>query len=95
MIKWLGHILREGSDKLTFKAVEEQSRMFLPGNLLKDAPPHVTIGELAIKTKDHVYWRGLTAHGSNPVNKNMIYPYPIKPNSNKINRKKKDEMEIT
>ena len=55
----LGHILREGQDKITFKAVEEQSLMGLPGNLLMDAPPHVTIRELAIKAKDRGYWKSL------------------------------------
>ena len=60
-LKWLGHILRAGPGRITYQAVEEQRRMGLPGNLLMDAPQHITLGDLAVKAKDRLYWRGLAS----------------------------------
>ena len=60
-LKWLGDILRDGPERITYQAVKEQERMGLPGNLLMDAPPHTNLGELAAKAKDRVYWKQMTA----------------------------------
>ena len=60
--KWLGHILRAGPDRITYKAVEEQKRMGLPGNILMDAPQHNTLRDLVIVAKDRAYWRALAAN---------------------------------
>ena len=61
-LKWLGHILRAGPDRLTYQAIEEQRRLALPGNLLMDAPHHTSLSELAIKAKDRAAWRALAAN---------------------------------
>ena len=38
-LKWLGDILRADPNRITYKAVAEQKRLGLQGNLLMDAPP--------------------------------------------------------
>ena len=58
--KWLGHILRAGSSRLTYQAVEEQLRMRRPGNILMDAPPHTCLLDLALKARDRKAWRALS-----------------------------------
>ena len=35
-LKWLGHILRAGPDRITYQVIEEQRRLALPVNLLMD-----------------------------------------------------------
>ena len=59
-LKWIGHILRAGPDRLIYQAVEEQRRLGLPGNLLMDAPPHNSLTELAIQAKDRAAWGAFT-----------------------------------
>ena len=61
-LKWLGHILRAGPDRLIYKAVEEQRKLGLPGNLLMDAPQHNSLTELAIRAKDRTTWMALAAN---------------------------------
>ena len=61
-LKWLGHILRAGPDRLIYQAIEEQRRLALPGNLLMDAPHHTSLLELANKAKDRAAWRALAAN---------------------------------
>ena len=60
-LKWLGDILRNGPNRLTYQAIKEQRSLGLPGNLLMDAPPHNSLEELAIKAKDRAQWRILVA----------------------------------
>ena len=45
-LKWLGKILRNGEDKLTYNAILDQHSMDRPVNLLMDAPPHSSVTEL-------------------------------------------------
>ena len=61
-LKWLGHILRAGPDRLIYQAVEEQRRLGLPGNLLMDAPPHNSLTELAIQAKDRASWGAIASN---------------------------------
>ena len=58
--RWLGHILRAGTSRLTYKAVEEQFAMGHPGNILMDAPPHTSIMDLTAKARDRKAWRALS-----------------------------------
>ena len=58
-LKWLGHILRAGPSRLIYQAVEEQRRLGLPDNILMDAPPHLSLVELAIKAKDRATWKAV------------------------------------
>ena len=58
-LKWLGDILRAGTGRITYQAVEEQRHMGLPGNILMDAPPHTTLEELATKARDLNMWKRL------------------------------------
>ena len=60
-LKWLGDILRNGPDRITYQAVKEQRNLGLPGNLLMDAPPHSSLEELVFKAKDRGNWRILMA----------------------------------
>ena len=57
--RWLGHILRAGPSRLTYQAVEEQSRLGRPGSILMDAPPHTRLMNLAVIASDRKVWRAL------------------------------------
>lgn len=61
-LKWMGHILRAGPDRITYQSVEEQRRLALPDNLLMDAPNHNSLAELAVRAKDRAAWRALAAN---------------------------------
>ena len=52
-LKWLGDILRAGTNRITYKAVIEQKQLGLP--------PDATLEELAVKAKDRGYWKSLVA----------------------------------
>ena len=55
-LKWLGHILRAGPSTLSYKSIEEQSRLGLPGNILMDSPFHTSIGIAALATNRKFWW---------------------------------------
>ena len=60
--KWLVHILRAGPSRLTYQAVEEQSRLSRPVNILMDAPPHtcfMNLMNLTVIASDRKAWRAL------------------------------------
>ena len=61
-LKWLGHILRAGPDRLIYQAVEEQRRLGFPGNLGMDAPPHNSLTDLAIRAQDRAAWGAITSN---------------------------------
>ena len=69
----LGDILRAGTNRITYKAVIEQKQLELPGNLLMDVPPHVTMEELAVKAKDRGYGKSLVASIPWQTHPNQIY----------------------
>ena len=50
----LVHILRADPSRLTYQAVEEQSRLGRPGNILIDAPPHTCLMNLTVITSDTI-----------------------------------------
>ena len=58
-LRWVGHILRAGSNYLPFQALKSQLDMNCPGNLLMDTPPHQRIEDLVPLAKDRAYWRAL------------------------------------
>ena len=55
----MGDILRVGTGRITYQAVEEQMRLGLPGNILMDAPPYTTLEELAAKARDLNMWTSI------------------------------------
>ena len=61
-LRWLGHILRAGPDRLTYHAIEEQRRLALPDNLLMDVPQHDSLTDLANLAKDRATWRDHAAN---------------------------------
>ena len=58
-LRWLGHILRAGPDRLVYKAIVQQKSLAQEGNLLMDTPPHLSVHELAEIASDRVSWRHL------------------------------------
>ena len=58
--KWLGHILilRSGTNRLTYQALEVQLKMQgHKDNLLMDAPPFTDLQDLTRQTQDRATWR--------------------------------------
>ena len=60
-LKWLGHILRAGTQTLMYSALQEQFEMGQQGNLLMDAPSHTSIEDLIPLAMDRAHWRTLSA----------------------------------
>ena len=57
LFRWLGNILRSDPNNQTFKAVEIQSIMNTPGNILQDTPPHTNFQDLIVKVNDKDFWK--------------------------------------
>ena len=57
-LKWLGSILRQegGENRMLLRAVEMQSIMNQPGNLLSDAPTHNDFNHLMELVRDKAFW---------------------------------------
>ena len=58
-LRWLGHILRGGKEKLTYQAVKAQFMCHSKGSLLMDAPPHTCVEDLIPLTENRKWWRAL------------------------------------
>ena len=69
-LRWVGHILREGPEKLTYQALKAQDEMDNPGNLLMDTPPHEKIEDLIPLAKDRATW----GERVSPLNKLKTHP---------------------
>ena len=54
--RWVGHILRAGPDRLTYKALQVQRDMGRPGNLLMDSPVHGSMEELRTMASNRSWW---------------------------------------
>ena len=56
-LRWLGHLLRAGENRLTYCALQAQFQMQrCAGNLLMDAPPFEQLQELSDLAKDRCKW---------------------------------------
>lgn len=55
-LRWVGHILRAGPDRLTFHSLRAQLKMNHEGHLLTDTPPFTTLEDLAEKAMDRAAW---------------------------------------
>ena len=55
-LRWVGHILRAGSHRLAYKALQVQQQLGKQGHLLIDAPPHSSMDHLAELAKDRAAW---------------------------------------
>ena len=53
---WLGHILCEGPEHITYQAVAAQYRRNDKGSLLMDAPTHANFEDLVSMTGNYFYW---------------------------------------
>ena len=55
-LRWLGHILCEGPEHITYQAVVAQYQRNEKGSLLMDAPPHANFEDLVSMTGNFFYW---------------------------------------
>ena len=60
-LRWVGHILRQGVDYLTYQALKVQSQLENAGNLLMDPPPHLNLEELTTLAQDRAAWTELVS----------------------------------
>ena len=58
-LRWLGQILRDGPQRLIYKAVESQHEHKMEGGLLMDAPPVDNLHELIPLAYDRAAWFAL------------------------------------
>ena len=62
-LRWLGHLLRAGEQRLTYQALQEQFHLQKrAGNLFMDAPPFHDLQQLAELAKDRCTWRSRASH---------------------------------
>ena len=61
-LRWVGHILRQGPDHITYTALEAQSKSNTEGNLLMDAPPHNNLDDLIPLAMDRASWGTMVRH---------------------------------
>ena len=61
-LRYLGHILRSGTNRLVYQAVVTQRDMNIYGGLTMDAPPHTSMGHLRELAMDRATWRDHTKH---------------------------------
>ena len=55
-LRWVGQILRLGSENPAFQALVTHHEMNKPGNLLMDVPPHHSFNHLVAIAQDCSYW---------------------------------------
>ena len=55
-LRWLGNILCEGSEHITYQAVVAQYQRKDEGSLLMDAPPHTNFDDLVSMAGNYFYW---------------------------------------
>ena len=61
-LRWVGHILRQGPEHITYTALAAQSHRNLEGNLLMDAPPHAHLDDLTHLAMDRAAWGSMVKH---------------------------------
>ena len=62
-LRWLGHLLRAGEDRLTYQALQAQFRLQKrAGNLLMDAPPFDNLQDLEVLAMDRCTWVTRVSH---------------------------------
>ena len=56
-LRWLGHLLRAGENRLTYQALQSQLQLQgRAGNLFMDAPPFKDLNELSELAADRCKW---------------------------------------
>lgn len=55
-LRWVGHILRAGPNRITFHALSAQLNMNHEGHLLTDVPPFSSLQDLVEKAMDRATW---------------------------------------
>ena len=56
-LRWLGHILRAGDERIVFDAIKVQTLMDHQGNLWMDSPHHDTLSAIKLMVEDRQQWR--------------------------------------
>ena len=55
-LRWVGHIIRTDSSRITYQELLQQHRMNKEDNLLTDAPPFISFDDLARQVMDRAAW---------------------------------------